>query len=137
MKQKKGARKKFWQIAICAVIKHKSKFLIIQRSSEEKVLPLIWEFPSGKIKIKEFVVDGLAREVKEEIGIDITPYQPTLIGFSDYSSKTKRTIQLNFLVNLPNKPTVKLSKEHCQYAWVTSDDPRLDKFLKEILKPLE
>src|SRR5690606_169813 len=54
----------------CAIIEHKNKFLICQRSERMK-LPLKWEFPGGKIEIGESKEECLKREIKEEMGLEI------------------------------------------------------------------
>ncbi|WP_164112394.1 MULTISPECIES: (deoxy)nucleoside triphosphate pyrophosphohydrolase [Sphingobacterium] len=54
----------------CAIIVHKSKVLICQRSASMK-LPLKWEFPGGKLEKDESLEDGLRREVREELGVNI------------------------------------------------------------------
>lgn len=58
-------------LVTCALIQHHNKILICQRSERMK-LPLKWEFPGGKIEDGESRLDCLRREIKEELGLDIT-----------------------------------------------------------------
>ncbi|MBE8721226.1 (deoxy)nucleoside triphosphate pyrophosphohydrolase [Sphingobacterium pedocola] len=55
----------------CAIIKQDNTILICQRSAKMK-LPLKWEFPGGKIEQGESKEECLMREIKEELGIDVT-----------------------------------------------------------------
>lgn len=59
----------------CAIIQHKGKVLICQRSARMS-LPHKWEFPGGKIEPGESREDCLAREIREELGITIRIGQP-------------------------------------------------------------
>lgn len=54
----------------CAIIEHKGKVLICQRSAQMR-LPLKWEFPGGKVEPDESKEECLAREIREELGITI------------------------------------------------------------------
>jgi len=60
-----------------------------------------WSFPKGKINEKEEHINCAVREVKEECGIDITPYLDPDKFFVDYR---KRYIQskLFFALNVPH-----------------------------------
>ena len=53
-----------------AVIIDNDKFFCAQRS-ENSSLPLMWEFPEGKIEKGEQPENALKREIKEELNIDI------------------------------------------------------------------
>ncbi|WP_293298169.1 (deoxy)nucleoside triphosphate pyrophosphohydrolase [Pedobacter sp. UBA4863] len=54
----------------CAIIVHKNKTLVVQRSKTMK-LPLKWEFPGGKIDFGETEEECILREIKEELNINI------------------------------------------------------------------
>lgn len=54
-----------------AVIVKDSKILCAQRGPD-KSLPLMWEFPGGKIEINESPEEALVREINEEMDCDIT-----------------------------------------------------------------
>jgi len=59
----------------CAIIEQDRKVLATQRS-ESMSLPLKWEFPGGKIKDGESASACLKRELREELGIEISVGQP-------------------------------------------------------------
>src|SRR5690625_4841022 len=54
-----------------AVIIHDGKILCAQRP-ESTTLPLMWEFPGGKIEQGESSKDALKREIHEEMSCDIS-----------------------------------------------------------------
>jgi len=55
----------------CAIIFKNNHVLIAQRSIKMK-LPLKWEFPGGKVEPDESKVACLAREIKEELNLEIS-----------------------------------------------------------------
>jgi mutator protein MutT len=54
---------------VAAVIERGGKILIAQRKREGKH-PLKWEFPGGKVERGETARAALARELREELGVD-------------------------------------------------------------------
>ncbi|MBE7597694.1 (deoxy)nucleoside triphosphate pyrophosphohydrolase [Staphylococcus aureus] len=64
-----------------AIIFSDNKILCAQRS-EEMSLPLMWEFPGGKIEKNETEKEALIREIREEMKCDLivklTTYKCTL-----------------------------------------------------------
>ena len=53
-----------------AILRNNNKVLIAQRAASDR-LSLKWEFPGGKVEPGETCEECLAREIKEELGIDI------------------------------------------------------------------
>jgi 8-oxo-dGTP diphosphatase len=53
-----------------AVIEQEGQYLLTQRR-KEAVLPLLWEFPGGKVELGENDQDALLREVRERLDADI------------------------------------------------------------------
>ena len=56
---------------VAAVIERGGRYLITQRNAGA-VLPLLWEFPGGRVEEGESDEDALTREVKMRIGADVT-----------------------------------------------------------------
>lgn len=66
-----GTDKPVVLVAAIALIDSKGRVLIAQRP-EGKSMAGLWEFPGGKVEAGEIPEAALIREVKEELGADIT-----------------------------------------------------------------
>jgi 8-oxo-dGTP diphosphatase len=53
-----------------AIIRQDDKYLICQRAHDDS-LPLLWEFPGGKLEPGETLEECIIRECQEELGVDI------------------------------------------------------------------
>lgn len=127
------------KLSVCGVIVHQNKFLIVKRSETDDFLPSCWELPGGSVEDGEIMSEALKRELKEEIGLDISNEHPQLIGLSEEfmnEDKTERYLQLNYKIDLDKEPQITLSSEHVAYDWADATDSRLDDFLKEIVSQL-
>jgi 8-oxo-dGTP diphosphatase len=58
-------------VAACALIDADGRVLIAQRPAHKEMAGL-WEFPGGKVHAGERPETALIRELKEELGIDVT-----------------------------------------------------------------
>lgn len=98
---------------VCAIIISEDQVLICQRSEKMK-LPLKWEFPGGKIESNESEIDGLKREIFEELKLEIEVHQKlskVKHHYADFS------IQLTpYICNIKNGNP--LPMEHKQIKWV-------------------
>jgi 8-oxo-dGTP diphosphatase len=57
---------------VCAVIYDNGGKILLAQRPAHKHLGLLWEFPGGKVERGESPEDALIREIKEELGCDIT-----------------------------------------------------------------
>jgi 8-oxo-dGTP diphosphatase len=57
---------------VAAVIAQDGRYLVTQRRPTA-VLPLLWEFPGGRVDPNETDLDALRREVKHRVGVEISP----------------------------------------------------------------
>lgn len=53
---------------VAAMIEQQGRYLITQRRPQA-TLPLLWEFPGGRVEPGETDAEALARELEEEMGI--------------------------------------------------------------------
>jgi ADP-ribose pyrophosphatase len=68
--------KKFYVVlAVGAFIIKNNKLLIVKKSPYENIDAGLWTIPGGKIEKDEPIIDGLKREVKEEVNLEISDYQ--------------------------------------------------------------
>ena len=128
------------KLSVCGVIVHQNKFLIVKRSETDDFLPNCWGFPGGSAEDGETISEALKREIKEEIGLDISSKHPQLIGISEEfmnEDKTERYLQLNYKIVMDTEPNMTLSSEHVAFDWADTTDSRLDDFLKEIIRQVE
>ncbi len=56
---------------VCALIERSGAVLLAQRPAH-KHLPLKWEFPGGKVEPGEDPATAIVREIREELGCDIS-----------------------------------------------------------------
>ena len=57
---------------VAGVIERGGRYLITQRRATA-VLPLLWEFPGGRVEPGETDAQALRREVLHRLGVDVTP----------------------------------------------------------------
>lgn len=76
--------------------------------------PLKWEFPGGKIEPDETPQSALAREIKEELSVEINILQPLTSVKHDYKNKAIELIP--FLAEI-SSGNIYLT-EHQEYRWL-------------------
>ncbi|MCG7536378.1 8-oxo-dGTP diphosphatase MutT [Pseudoalteromonas sp. OOF1S-7] len=77
--------KKVVNVAVGVIVRD-AQFFVCKRAKEQHQGGL-WEFPGGKIEAQESVTQALARELKEEIGIDVHGSEHLLTIEHDYGDK--------------------------------------------------
>lgn len=74
-------------VAVGVILDSENRVLIAKRSAQSHQGGL-WEFPGGKVESGESVQTALARELSEELGIDIGPAAPLTKVSHDYADKS-------------------------------------------------
>ena len=74
-----------------------------------------WEFPGGKVEEDETVAQALARELKEEVAIEVLSCQPLTIIEHDYGDKKVR-LEVFVVDNFSGEPS---AQEGQQEGWFT------------------
>jgi 8-oxo-dGTP diphosphatase len=97
----------------CAIILDGERVLATQRS-EEMPHPLKWEFPGGKLKPGETPENCIIREIREELGVEITVLQ--LLPSVKHAYSTNHIKLIPFICRIKGGE-ISLS-EHKSYCWV-------------------
>lgn len=93
-----------------ALIRRENRWFLQRRAPGNPVLPGLWEFPGGKVEPSESPLEALRREVREEVGIELTETRalPVLEG----------RVRLHpFLVDGPGSPRTDLG-----WGWFTLEE---------------
>ena len=83
---------------VAAVVERDGRYLITQRRPNA-VLPLLWEFPGGKVEAGESDAAALCREMRERLDIDVSvgdlisyvthPYEHYTVDLFLYECRTE------------------------------------------------
>lgn len=94
--------------------------LIIKRADSDDVGAGSWEPPGGKLDFGENLEAALAREIKEEVGLE--PHIQEILYASSFMSNSARQVIIVAYRCSVNDATVSLSHEHSDYLWATNSD---------------
>lgn len=73
-------------LVVAAVITKDDQILLSQRPSGKNMAGY-WEFPGGKVNRGEIIEHALCRELREELGIKVSPLQLQPLTFASQSYK--------------------------------------------------
>lgn len=114
-------------VAVKGVIVNNDKVLIVKRSNDDEFGGGTWECVGGKIEFGENLETALIREIKEEVGLDVT-VENILYATTFKTHQTRQVVILSYLCKSKNENII-LSKEHIDYQWASKDH------LKTLLPP--
>lgn len=107
-----------FHITVKAIVIYRQKILILKRVRPSSDGLGYWELPGGGLEYGETPHEALIRELKEETDLDIKIIKPIYTFTAirpDY-----QTVGIGFLT-IPTNDHVKLSEEHTDYQFVSSD----------------
>lgn len=102
------------------ILDERGRIFCVQRGESSK--PYIskkWEFPGGKLEAGETREEALIRELKEELRIDVDPFE--FVITIDHSYPDFRLIMHSFKCRILNDKEPELT-EHLQSKWLIPSD---------------
>jgi ADP-ribose pyrophosphatase YjhB (NUDIX family) len=96
----------------------------------------MWGIPGGFVNPDESSTQALAREIKEEINLDITEFEffGSYTGNYLYKGVNYKIVNSIFKAKLPTEYTIKLSDESSEITFFNVEDIPLDSVAPEDLK---
>ncbi len=120
---------------VAAVLEQDGRYLITQRRTAA-VLPLLWEFPGGRVEEGETDVEALKREMRHRLGAEVTvgklisfashPYEHYIVDLFLYECTLLRSTLDARNVNAYKWVT---SAEFDKYPFTPADEASMNKLL--------
>jgi len=115
-------------ITACALI-HRNfngveKVFLPRRSLTKKFLPGVFEIPGGHIDFGEDIIDGLKREIQEELGMGIAVGDPfACFTYMNHIKKSHSVEVVYFAEFTGSIDSITLhAQDHSEYVWIAADE---------------
>jgi 8-oxo-dGTP diphosphatase len=115
-------------ITACAFIHENfdgiEKVFLPKRADTKKFLPGIFELPGGHIDFGEDIVDGLRREIAEELGMKISIGDPFAVFTYKNEIKKSHSIEVVFFARFTD-PTHNIEtnpEDHSEFGWFAENE---------------
>jgi 8-oxo-dGTP diphosphatase len=114
-----------------------NEVLIIFKSEIEDINPNTADIPGGRLEFKETPEQGLAREINEEVGLEIEIIAPSRSWSMVKEDKDLQLVGITYLCYAKENTKISLSEEHVSAKWVAVNevlDGEYPNWIKEELK---
>lgn len=110
---------KIWVSQKALIFNNEGKFLTMRRTETAPTHPLSWDLPGGILGEEEDAWEAIAREIKEETGLEVKELKVT-----DVVSGLDKDIFWTTILyeGKVADDKVSLSFEHNSFKWVTADE---------------
>jgi 8-oxo-dGTP diphosphatase len=115
-------------ITACAFIHQRidgtEKLFLARRAETKKFLPGNFELPGGHIEFKEDIIDGLKREVLEELNMHISVGDPFAAFTYANNIKGSHSIEVVYFSKFIDPiENIKInSEDHSEYKWISEKE---------------
>ncbi|MBM3257490.1 MAG: NUDIX hydrolase [Candidatus Liptonbacteria bacterium] len=100
-------------------LEHEGKFVLLRRE-ESKTHGGKWGLPAGKVHAGETIQAAMAREIKEETGVELEENKLHHLGSLAVRNNGHDLDYHMFTAKLAEKPEIQISPaEHRDFAWVS------------------
>lgn len=102
----------------CAVIRNEDNEVLVVQRGEKTDHPYKWEFPGGKVNVRESDEDCIIREIEEELSLNVVIVSRMEDVFHDYG--IKQILLIPFICDtLDDLPML---AEHVDFRWVAPEE---------------
>ncbi len=107
-------------VAKAIIFDYEKNVLVLRKSREERWRKGShgWDFPGGSLEVDELLMEGLVRELEEEVGLRVKVFAPAYIY--DEIQEEKHLVVIKFACGQP-EGELTLSSEHEHYSWIPLD----------------
>jgi 8-oxo-dGTP diphosphatase len=115
-------------ISACAFIHHEfngtRKVLLAKRADSKKFLPGLYELPGGHIDFGEDIVDGLVREIKEELGMTVIIGDVYAVFTYENTVKGSHSIEAIYFAQFiePVEQITIQPEDHSRFDWFNKNE---------------
>lgn len=123
--------KKVQKITACAFIHKDGKLFVARRASTKTFLPGKYELVGGHVEFNETMVEGLKREVKEELNLEINIGEPFYVFTYTCKNDTEHTIEVDYFASFTNPiQQIELNpSDHSEFHWISPEE--VSRFFEE------
>ena len=115
-------------ITACAFIYHDFdgvlKVFLPKRAATKKFLPNLYELPGGHIDYGEDIIEGLKREIREELNMNVTIGDPFAVFTYANTVKCSHSVEVIYFAKFV-EPIDQVSiqpEDHSRFDWFTRDE---------------
>jgi 8-oxo-dGTP diphosphatase len=100
-----------------------SSYLLLRRSDQKDYAPGVWECVTGRVDQGEGFEDALHREVREELGVEVTV--EAILGTTHFYRgepvPENELVGVVYFCSLHDPAAIHISPEHSEFRWLPAD----------------
>lgn len=105
---------------VAAILRRDNTLLLCHRHPDRAWYPDVWDLPGGHVEHGETPTEALARELREELGVDLrSPLGRPFEELEDSAAAVNMTI---WLIDYAGTVANHAPDEHDELRWVTADE---------------
>jgi 8-oxo-dGTP diphosphatase len=116
-------------ITACAFIHKEGKLFLAKRAATKAFLPNKYELVGGHVEFGETLEQALAREIQEEIRLDVIIERPFHAFTYLAKDETEHVVEIDYFARMKDESEeIHLNPEdHSEYHWITEEE--IDQYL--------